>query len=250
MINFFRKIRKQLADDNKPLKYMRYALGEIVLVVIGILIALSINDWNEKRKLKAHEINTLHNIVESLKVDLHSFDRSIGFCEQAENSMLLLLSWMEKDWTYQDSLKFHFGNTNHLVTPNINSSAFETLLSKDLNLISNKELRQHIITLFDSDKSGLEFQTQRYRVILEDASMHLFDTRFDAFWNTSENSILNPEMIPLDFESLKKDQKYLYFLKSLKNRHHWYMTQAIKSTLSSIHQLITEIEDELKRLEE
>ena len=52
MINFFRKTRKKLADDNKPLKYMRYAIGEIVLVVIGILIALSINTWNEQRKNK------------------------------------------------------------------------------------------------------------------------------------------------------------------------------------------------------
>ena len=42
MINFFRKTRKQLADDNKPLKYARYAIGEIVLVVVGILIALQI----------------------------------------------------------------------------------------------------------------------------------------------------------------------------------------------------------------
>ena len=50
MINFFRKIRKQLADDNKPLKYLRYASGEIVLVVIGILIALQINNWNEFKK--------------------------------------------------------------------------------------------------------------------------------------------------------------------------------------------------------
>ncbi len=47
MINFFRKIRKKLADDNKPLKYARYAIGEIVLVVIGILIALQINNWND-----------------------------------------------------------------------------------------------------------------------------------------------------------------------------------------------------------
>jgi len=44
MIPIFRKIRKQMADDNKPIKYMRYAIGEIVLVVIGILIALSINN--------------------------------------------------------------------------------------------------------------------------------------------------------------------------------------------------------------
>jgi hypothetical protein len=48
MINFFRKIRKQLAYDNKPLKYMRHAIGEIVLVVIGILIAHSINNYNNK----------------------------------------------------------------------------------------------------------------------------------------------------------------------------------------------------------
>jgi hypothetical protein len=48
MLPFFRKIRKKMADDNKPLKYFRYAIGEIVLVVIGILIALSINNQNQK----------------------------------------------------------------------------------------------------------------------------------------------------------------------------------------------------------
>ena len=50
MIPFFRKIRKKMADDNRPLKYMRYAIGEIILVVIGILIALQINNWTEQKK--------------------------------------------------------------------------------------------------------------------------------------------------------------------------------------------------------
>jgi len=45
MIPFFRKIRKKMADDNKPLRYMRYAIGEVVLVVIGIIIKLQINNW-------------------------------------------------------------------------------------------------------------------------------------------------------------------------------------------------------------
>ena len=67
MINFFRKIRKQLADDNKPLKYMRYAIGEIVLVVVGILIALSINNWNEARKVKQFEYGILQDIETSME---------------------------------------------------------------------------------------------------------------------------------------------------------------------------------------
>ncbi len=62
MINFFRRIRKKMADDNKPIKYMRYAIGEIILVVIGILIALQINNWNEDRK----ELNEEQKIVFSL----------------------------------------------------------------------------------------------------------------------------------------------------------------------------------------
>jgi hypothetical protein len=50
MINFFRKIRQNSLMENKTGKYFKYAIGEIVLVVIGILIALQINNWNEKRK--------------------------------------------------------------------------------------------------------------------------------------------------------------------------------------------------------
>ena len=67
MINFLRKTRKKLADDNKPLKYMRYAIGEIILVVIGILIALSINNWNEDRKQEKRK----NEITKSLVLELN-----------------------------------------------------------------------------------------------------------------------------------------------------------------------------------
>jgi len=70
MINLFRNVRRKLADDNKPLKYMRYAVGEIVLVVIGILIALQINNWNEERKEKIQE----HHILEIILKDLYLAD--------------------------------------------------------------------------------------------------------------------------------------------------------------------------------
>jgi len=71
MIPFFRKIRKQFADDNKPLKYMRYAIGEIVLVVIGILIALQINNWNEQIKFEKNVATILEKLNQDIISDIH-----------------------------------------------------------------------------------------------------------------------------------------------------------------------------------
>ena len=70
MINFFRRIRKKLAGDSKPLKYMTYALGEIVLVVIGILIALQINNWNEKRRNNIMFQESMEQVYNGLKTDI------------------------------------------------------------------------------------------------------------------------------------------------------------------------------------
>jgi len=62
MIKVFRKVRQNLIMENKTSKYFKYAIGEIVLVVIGILIALQINNWNDRRLLGESEIESYHNI--------------------------------------------------------------------------------------------------------------------------------------------------------------------------------------------
>jgi len=81
MIHFFRRIRKQLADDNKPIKYFRYAIGEIVLVVIGILIALSINNWNEHRKEDINLYNIYEVVVKDLKNDINDINGLLKYYE-------------------------------------------------------------------------------------------------------------------------------------------------------------------------
>ncbi|MFT6960251.1 MAG: hypothetical protein ACJA17_001353, partial [Polaribacter sp.] len=62
MIKFFRKIRQKMLTENKFGKYMTYAVGEVILVVIGILIAVSINNWNQERQLENEEKVILKNI--------------------------------------------------------------------------------------------------------------------------------------------------------------------------------------------
>ena len=69
MIPVFRKIRKKMADDNRPIKYARYAIGEIVLVVIGILIALQINNWNEEKKINREVNEYLTNLLTEFKTN-------------------------------------------------------------------------------------------------------------------------------------------------------------------------------------
>ena len=91
MIPFFRKIRKKMADDNRPLKYMRYAIGEIVLVVIGILIALQINNWNQDRlhsiSLKGH----LKSLTQAIQHDINEQSISMEFNEFRFHSWTYLL---------------------------------------------------------------------------------------------------------------------------------------------------------------
>ena len=77
MIKFFRKIRQNLLMDNKTSKYIKYAIGEILLVVIGILIALSINNWNENKKLTNKEVKILKEIKSELEGSLRDLTSDI-----------------------------------------------------------------------------------------------------------------------------------------------------------------------------
>lgn len=85
MIKFFRRIRQQLLSENKFSKYLLYAIGEIVLVVFGILIALGINNWNENRKSKLAEKIVLNNIYKNLGIDSIQFNYYEKQYEQIDN---------------------------------------------------------------------------------------------------------------------------------------------------------------------
>lgn len=82
MIKFFRKIRQRLLTENKFSKYLIYAIGEIVLVVIGILIALSINNWNEEKKDKAESVKILKKLQAEFETNKTELDASIHYHQQ------------------------------------------------------------------------------------------------------------------------------------------------------------------------
>jgi len=84
MIKFFRKIRYDLMEKNKTGKYLKYAIGEIVLVVIGILIALQINTWNEERKNNSKEQQILSQLKDEYDANLFTI-RTKNYSSEKNN---------------------------------------------------------------------------------------------------------------------------------------------------------------------
>ena len=156
MIPFFRKIRKTLADDNKPIKSLRYAIGEIVLVVIGILIALSINTWNEERKDRKIEINYLERLLSEVKKDTATINQNIQLADKlSAEYQNYILKMYTKQKTSEDI-------TNLLLSADLGSTAYNLQLTDiaytelvntgKLDLISDNLLKSEIVMYYKEYK--------------------------------------------------------------------------------------------------
>ena len=150
MIKFFRKIRKKLLQENRVSKYLLYAFGEIILVVIGILIALQINNWNEIQKNKDFEKEILEQIQSNLIKDKKTLENIAFNFEKAVISSNKLL---EGNWnsSQNDSLKFWLADIIQFDRFQPLTNAYEVAKSKGLDLVSNKELRFLLGTYYDDE---------------------------------------------------------------------------------------------------
>src|SRR5210317_2143230 len=108
MIKFFRHIRQNLIMENKTSRYFKYAIGEIVLVMIGILLALQINNWNENRKNKIQLQSIFSAIEDDLKMDINDIDTLISKMNAREPDFLKVLNNEMSLETYASCSKCQF----------------------------------------------------------------------------------------------------------------------------------------------
>jgi hypothetical protein len=151
MIKFFRKIRQNLLVENKTGKYLKYAFGEILLVVIGILIALQINNWNEGRKKAANEAYILNEILNNLNED----DEQIEYIlerrmatQTAVEKILKILSTKPSD---ENGIEKHIAQFLTFERFYPMNNAFEMMKSNGL-VVENKNLRTAISRYYDFEQ--------------------------------------------------------------------------------------------------
>lgn len=173
MFNFFRKIRIKLADANKPIRYFRYAIGEIVLVVIGILIALQVNTWNENRKFKNEGAQVLNELNDEFMENRKILKQRIHTLENANHSIRKLLSYINMDkqmvqMINLDSLinsTLYYGNYN----PD-NSTILEMIEAGKLKLITHKSLKKNLyqwLQLLKDTDEDFKNQDQQATTLLD-----------------------------------------------------------------------------------
>ena len=144
MIKFYRKIRYDLMDKNKTAKYFKYAIGEILLVVIGILIALQVSNWNSNRIDSIEEQKALQSLHAEFKNNKKSVSKAIQSNQKSINTGRIIMSIINTD---MQNLKMQ--NTDKLLfdifeTGNFNiteNSVLEILQSSKLQILKNDTLK-------------------------------------------------------------------------------------------------------------
>ena len=151
MLSFFRKTRYRLAHDNQFFKYGRYAVGEIVLVVVGILIALYINNWNQEQNDRKFELEMLKEVSNSLRADKEYLEWSIKRNETKEKGLQAMLQMVESGEEYPDSvlLKTYNEATTRL-SFSYNMGGYESIKSVGFDKISNEKVRAGLIEMYES----------------------------------------------------------------------------------------------------
>ncbi len=154
MIKFFRKIRQKLLSEGRTGKYLQYAIGEILLVVIGILIALQINNWNEKRKSRATEVYVLNEISSNLAEDANIIDDMIIRRELTKASVANMSNYLQKDIVDKETLEKDLVNFLTFERYFSINNAYEILKSKGLQL-SNNDLTSKISRYYDYEQNKI-----------------------------------------------------------------------------------------------
>ena len=250
MLTFFRRIRKGLLEGGRTSKYLLYAIGEIALVVVGILIALQINNWNEWRKDRELE----HKILQSLVVDFQkNIDNLQGATEYNERFDKILTSSInyigtphsELSEAEKDTLRSSGSPITEIVEGTLNS----VLNSDKLELLSNDSLK-NMLTSYPAMVQRFKRQEETSRFVLHNRLRPILESYISLSDDLSQDQGKFPNLkeraIPSDFEGLLKSHTYQNSLVD----HYWIHGSLARRTIDlskSTEEIVEIIQSELMK---
>ena len=248
MIKFFRKIRQRLLSENKISKYLIYAIGEIILVVIGILIALSINNWNEHRKSRLQEVNILTKLNTDLKANLIEIKGLKDMTEKRIKASQTILNYFEECKAIDDNLKLSFEliNTDDLF--NNANTAYKYIENQGVNILTNDSILSKITWMYERDFKNISNREKTNWQILTDDLRPLMDIYLEV--SEPQDKLFNEVYElnkPIDMKALSENKQF----KNVIVRNMNFMLLRLRwqtETLIELEELIQEVELEIQYL--
>ena len=225
-----------MADDNKPMKYMRYAFGEILLVVIGILIALSINNWNEQNKLNIKERLILKEMENNLQSNINMLQNKIKSQNVIRANITALTNFIDgKQTLNSDSIYLFLERIRRLDQMEYNDAAYQSLKIIGFDVIRSDSLRFAIIDLFDN-------KYELHKNLNNTADL----ARYNSLNNFYENhfKVVDGLVVPNNMREIFKNQT---FYNKLTLREDWkaFSVNISKRILEKSENLKSHIQKEL-----
>ena len=209
MIRIFSKFRKKILTENRVSKYLLYALGEIVLVVLGILIALSINNWNEEEKIGNEIYAALEEVREDLVMDTLHLQQMIEIRQNdlaSQGRVIKVLSDREPftEQTYNDLGRVMLQRPTTLLT-----NGYDLVRELGMSHLNNRELRTSLVEYYETAQSLIQKELIDDTMEFEVAWLPYVRQHFSE-WDFGERAI------PHDDQQIANDA---YFLMTLKMNH-------------------------------
>ena len=217
MLHLFRRIRRGLLSENKSIRYGVYAAGEIILVVIGILIALQINNWNDARKHTIREVSMLNALLSACSNDQDHLKRLIRNNDRVKEECISLRDHIGQRKPYHDSLDRYFSGISFFLEVRPDYSVYESLKSIGMDLITDEELRLNIATYYH--KIGLMVDVSNEYPMDEYFRSHVYPKHFVSFqWGGYGAK-------PKNYDELIQSNDFLVALDYVYNDSHYWGQQ-------------------------
>jgi len=208
MIKFFRKIRQNLLTEGKTGKYFKYAIGEIILVVIGILIALQINNWNENHNKTLLENQYLIRLKDEAKWNILQIEDNKQVHLRASKELNFLINNLENNSS--DSIKRTINRPNYIQPWLLRTDTYDELTSTGtLNNITDLELRD-LLNQAKSYSNFSEKQLEYWRNVAVSHEASFIPYKSSLLVKESDSTYFETFM---DFKKIEPDSNIIELLK-------------------------------------
>jgi hypothetical protein len=242
MFRFLKKFRQKFFINGNLSKYIAYAIGEVILVMIGILLALQVNNWNETRKLQSEETNLLKELLSDLEKSNYYIQDSRSYNLYTIGEYQKIYEFLDKDLPYSEDLNISFGFVDNWGVPYLAMNAYETIQTKGINLIRNNGIRDLLVDIYEYDFPLLKEMEREEWMYHETARIPMINKHILNF--DLENDLSRP----YDINKIKSDVEFKLMINHMITLRH-NGTISSQETYDRVDHLIKMINRELYKRE-